>query len=70
MYKLLLFGSANRARTSASAAIDAFVSIDYVFAVLFRDSANGATVCTSTATETCVSIDNVRHSKISFSLAA
>ena len=70
MYRLLLFGSTNRASTCASAAVNAFVSIDHVFAVLFRNSANGATISTSAATETCVSIDNVRHSKISFSLTA
>ena len=64
---LLFFGSTNRASTSASTAVNAFVSIDYVFAVFFSDSANGATVCASTATETSVSVNNVRHSEISFS---
>ncbi len=65
-FKLLGFGSTNGASTCASTAVNAFVSVDNVFAVYFGNSANGATVCTSAATETCVCIDNVRHSKISF----
>ena len=64
---LLFFGSTNGASTCASAAVNAFVSIDYIFAVFFSDSANGAAVCACTATETSVSINNVRHGEFSFS---
>ncbi len=64
--KLLLFGSTDRAGTCASAAVNTFVSVDYILAILFSDRGNGATVSASAATETCVSIDNVRHSRSPF----
>ncbi len=64
--ELLLFGSTNRASTRASAAVNTFVSVDYILTVLFSDGTNRATVSASAATETSISIDNVRHSRSPF----
>jgi len=47
-------GSFNGAGCCASAAIDALVLVDFVLAVLFADSANGAVFCTCTATDASV----------------
>lgn len=51
---LRLFGSANRAGTGASAAIDANIGIDDVLAVTFGNSANGAIGSASAASNAIV----------------
>ena len=47
--ELLSLGSIHRAGVSASAAIDALVSVDYVYAVTFRDCFSGAVLSASAA---------------------
>lgn len=44
-------GSANGASRSASTAVDAVVSVDDELAVLFGNSANGAFICASAASD-------------------
>jgi hypothetical protein len=58
--ELGLSGSANGAGASASAALDALVSIDHVLAVAFSDSVHGALSLASAAADAFV-IDNVSH---------
>jgi hypothetical protein len=57
---LCLSGSGNRADISASTAVNAFFSIDYVFAVALGDCVVGAAVSASTAGDTVV-IDKICH---------
>jgi hypothetical protein len=53
-FRLCLLGCIYGAGTSASAAVDAVVSIDNVLAVSFRDSTNGAVSCASTACDASI----------------
>ncbi len=59
--KLLSLGSTYGASTLASTAIKALICIDNVLAVLFGDSADGALVYTSTATDALININLVCH---------
>ena len=60
---LLLVGSAYRANTCASAALDACTSVDNVLAIALGDSANGALTSASAAAYTRT-IDYICHVKI------
>jgi hypothetical protein len=62
--KLFSLGSANRANSFASAAVEALVSVDNVLAVLFRNSSYGAFAFASAASETFVNINLVCHYSI------
>ena len=55
-----LLGSANRASAGASAAIDAGIGIDHIFAVALGDSSNGAFAGASAAGNTFVA-DDIGH---------
>ena len=62
--ELAFNGGTNGASASASAALDALVSIDNVLAVAFRDSVHGALSLASAAADAFVS-NNVSHSSTS-----
>ena len=59
--RLLSLGCANRTCAFASAAVQTLVSVDYVLAILFLDSAYGALIDASAAAQTFISIDLVCH---------
>ena len=61
--ELLSLGCANRTCAFASAAVQTFVSVDYVLAILFRDSAYRTFIDASAAAQTFISIDLVCHWK-------
>ena len=48
-YRLFCFGSANRAFACACTSFDAFIGIDNVFAVTFKNCFYGASICASAA---------------------
>ena len=60
--RLFLYRSTNGANASASAAADAGISIDNVFAVASRDSGYGALSLASTASDTLV-VNYICHSE-------
>ena len=51
---LSLFGSANGAGIGAGTAIDALIGVDYILAIAFRDSLNGAISFASAAADACI----------------
>jgi hypothetical protein len=53
-YKLLLNRSANRAGVCASAAADAFISVDFILAISFGNARNRASLCASAAADALV----------------
>lgn len=59
--KLLCLGCFNRASAFASAAVDALVCIDNVFAVLFGDAVYGAFLCASAAADALFCVNDVCH---------
>ena len=59
-YESSLLDSFNGAGASASAALDALISVDNILAVAFSNDAEGAGVCTGTAAQTSVS-DEICH---------
>ena len=63
--RLRLFGSANGASTFACTAIEAFVSVDFVNAIVFCDCLYGAFACASTATDASIFVNLVCHNRIS-----
>ena len=64
MYELALGDSVVGAFASASAAVNAGVSVDFVLAVAFADAAQGASVCANAAADASVG-DNICHSDTS-----
>ena len=60
--KLLSNGSGYGASLCASAALDAFVSVNFVLAIAFLDSSYGTCVCASAASDAIV-CDLVCHVK-------
>jgi len=59
-YESSLLDSFNGAGASASAALDALISVDNILAFAFSDDAEGAGVCTGTAAQASVS-DEICH---------
>ena len=59
--RLFALGSAYGANACACAAIQTFVSVDYILAVLLGDSANGAFACTCAATDAFICGNLVSH---------
>ena len=57
---VFLYGSTYRAGISASAALNALVSVDYILAVTLRNAAGGASVSASTASNAII-IDLESH---------
>ena len=49
--KLSLLGSAYGACLCARAAVDALISVDYIYAITLSDSLNGTLSCASAATD-------------------
>ena len=58
-----LYRSANRASTSASAAVDASVSVDNVLTIALRDRVYGAAICACAARDALI-IDYICHFSI------
>ena len=63
---LLLFRSLDGTCSCACAAIDAFVGIDHIFAVLLGNCADRTSVCAGPASDALFGVNDIRHNDSPF----